>query len=158
MWTKLGLRQWTFHGTPPGLPKPKRRGFLPSGLRMAGGTVVLAFAKILLFDIARTSQYGLKWNTGPRDGEMPPLSDKAQRLKRAQDNLFETLPLFLGAVLIAHVANKESEITALGAQIYFWARVAYVPLYAWGVRQIRSLVWLVSIVGLGMIAQAILLP
>ena len=95
---------------------------------------------------------------GPRDGEMPPLSDKAQRLKRAQDNLFETLPLFLGAVLIAHVANKESEITALGAQIYFWARVAYVPLYAWGVRHLRSLVWIVSIVGLGMIAQAILLP
>ena len=61
-------------------------------------------------------------------------------------------------MLIAHVANKESEITALGAQIYFWARVAYVPLYAWGVRHLRSLAWLVSIVGLGMIAQAILLP
>lgn len=128
------------------------------GLMMAAWTLVLAFAQILLFDIARTSQYGLKWNTGPRDGEMPPLSDKALRLKRAQDNLFETLPLFLGAVLIAHVAGKESEITALGAQIYFWARVAYVPLYAWGVRQIRSLVWLVSMVGLGMIAQAILIP
>jgi uncharacterized MAPEG superfamily protein len=79
-------------------------------------------------------------------------------LKRAQDNLFETLPLFLGAVLIAHVAGKENETTALGAQIYFWARVAYVPLYAWGVRHLRSLVWIVSIVGLGMIAQAILLP
>ncbi|WP_312161439.1 MAPEG family protein [Phenylobacterium sp.] len=128
------------------------------GLMMAAWTLVLAFAQILLFDIARTSQYGLKWNTGPRDGEMPPLSDRAGRLKRAQDNLFETLPLFLGAVLIAHVAGKESETTALGAQIYFWARVAYVPLYAWGVRHLRSLAWLVSIVGLGMVAQAILLP
>lgn len=128
------------------------------GLMMAAWTLVLAFAQILLFDIARTSQYGMKWNTGPRDGEMPPLNPRAERLKRAQDNLFETLPLFLGAVLIAHVAGKESEITALGAQIYFWARVAYVPLYAWGVRHLRSLAWLVSIVGLGMIAQAILLP
>ena len=51
-----------------------------------------------------------------------------------------------------------SEITALGAQIYCWARVASVPLYAWGVRHLRSLAWLISIVGLGMIAQAILLP
>lgn len=128
------------------------------GLMMAAWTLVLAFAQILLFDIARTGQYGLKWNTGPRDGEMPPLSARAERLKRAQDNLFETLPLFLGAVLIAHVAGKENEVTALGAQIYFWARVAYVPLYAWGVPHVRSLVWLVSIVGLGMVAQAILLP
>ena len=127
-------------------------------LSMLAWTLVLAFVQILLFDFARTGQYGLKWNTGPRDGEMPPLSDRAQRLKRAQDNLFETLPLFLGAVLIAHVAGKENETTALGAQIYFWARVAYVPLYAWGVRHLRSLVWIVSIVGLGMIAQAILLP
>ncbi|KRB52166.1 MAG: MAPEG family protein [Pseudomonadota bacterium] len=128
------------------------------GLMMAAWTLVLAFAQILLFDIARTGQYGLKWNTGPRDGEMPPLSARAERLKRAQDNLFETLPLFLGAVLIAHVAGKENETTALGAQIYFWARVAYVPLYAWGVPHVRSLAWLISIVGLGMVAQAILLP
>ena len=54
--------------------------------------------------------------------------------------------------------STASSITALGAQLYFWARVAYVPLYAWGVRHLRSLAWLVSIVGLGMIAQAILLP
>jgi uncharacterized MAPEG superfamily protein len=128
------------------------------GLMMAAWTLVLAFVQILLFDIARTSQYGMKWNTGPRDGEMPPLSPRAERLKRAQDNLFETLPLFLGAVLIAHVAGKENETTALGAQIYFWARVAYVPLYAWGVPHVRSLAWLISIVGLGMVAQAILLP
>ena len=128
------------------------------GLMMAAWTLVLAFVQILLFDMARTSQYGMKWNTGPRDGEMPPLSPRAERLKRAQDNLFETLPLFLGAVLIAHVAGKENETTALGAQIYFWARVAYVPLYAWGVRHVRSLAWLISIVGLGMVAQAILLP
>ena len=128
------------------------------GLMMAAWTLVLAFAQSLLPAIAQTSEYGLKWNAGPRDGEMPPLNDRAQRLKRAQANLFETLPLFLGAVLIAHVAGKENESTALGAQIYFWARVAYVPLYAWGVRHLRSLAWLVSIVGLGMIAQAILLP
>ena len=71
------------------------------GLMMAAWTLVLAFAQILLSAIAQTSQYGLKWNAGPRDGEMPPLNDRAQRLKRAQANLFETLPLFLGAVLIA---------------------------------------------------------
>lgn len=127
-------------------------------LTMAAWTLVLAFVQILAFDVARTRQYGSKWNVGARDGQMPPLSAVAERLKRAQDNLFETLPLFLGAVLIAHVAERTSGTTALGAQIYFWARVAYLPLYAFGVPMVRSFVWLVSIVGLGMIAAAILLP
>lgn len=127
-------------------------------LMMAAWTLVLAFVQILLFDMARTSQYGLKWNTGPRDESMPPLNPKAERLRRAQDNLFETLPLFLGAVLIAHVADRANGVTALGAQIYFWGRVAYVPLYAFGVRQVRSLAWLVSVAGLVMVASQILTP
>lgn len=127
-------------------------------LTMAAWTLVLAFVQILAFDMARTRQYGARWNMGARDGQMPPLTAGAERLKRAQDNLFETLPLFLGAVLIAHVADRTSAMTALGAQIYFWSRVAYLPLYAFGVPIIRSLVWLVSIVGLGMVAAPILLP
>jgi uncharacterized MAPEG superfamily protein len=125
-------------------------------LKMAAWTLVLAFVQILLFDFARTGQYGLKWNTGPRDEVMPPLSAPAERLNRAQANLYETLPLFLGAVLIAHIAGRENATTALGAQIYFWGRVVYVPLYAFGVRQVRSLVWLVSLVGLIMVAVRIL--
>jgi uncharacterized MAPEG superfamily protein len=127
-------------------------------LTMLAWTLVLAFIQILLFDFARTGQYGLKWNTGPRDEEMPPLSPRAERLRRAQHNLFETLPLFIGAILIAHVAGRDSRTTALGAEIYFWGRVAYVPLYAFGVKQVRSLVWLISLVGLLMVYWAILAP
>jgi len=127
-------------------------------LTILAWTLVLAFVQILLFDVARTSQYGLSWNTGPRDETMPPLTPMAERLRRAQDNLYETLPLFIAAVLIAHVGGRDSRWTAIGAQIYFWARVAYVPLYAFGVRQIRSLVWLVSIAGLVIIAIRILTP
>mgnify|MGYP002128765222 CR=1 FL=1 len=74
-------------------------------LTLLAWTLVLAFVQILLFDFARTGQYGLKWNTGARDEKMPPLKPEAERLKRAQDNLFETLPLFIGFVLIAHVAG-----------------------------------------------------
>lgn len=125
-------------------------------LKILAWTLVLAFIQILLFDFARTGQYGLKWNTGPRDETMPPLKPQAERLRRAQDNLYETLPLFIAAILIAHVAGRENAQTALGAQIYFWGRVVYVPLYAFGVRQVRSLVWLVSTAGLIMVASRIL--
>lgn len=120
-------------------------------LTMLAATLVLAFVQILLFDFARTAQYGLKWNVGPRDAATPPLSPFAGRLQRAQNNLFETLPLFVGAVLVAHVAGKADAQTSLGAQVYFWGRVAYVPLYAFGVTGLRSLVWIVSVAGLGMI-------
>lgn len=127
-------------------------------LRLLAWTLVLAFIQILLFDFARTGQYGLKWNTGARDETMPPLSPMAGRLKRAQDNLYETLPLFIGAVLLAHVAGRETSVTAIGSQVYFWGRVAYVPLYAFGVRHVRSLVWLISTAGLVAILYAILAP
>ena len=125
-------------------------------LSMLAWTLVLAFVQILLFDFARTGQYGIKWNTGARDESMPPLSPMAGRLERAQANLFETLPLFMGFVLVGHLAGIHTAGTALGAQIYFWARVAYVPLYAFGVKQVRSLVWLVGLAGLVMVAWPVL--
>lgn len=127
-------------------------------LKMLVWTLVLAFVQILLFDFARTSQYGLKWNTGPRDEAMPPLSPVAGRLQRAQHNLFETLPIFIGGMLVAHMAGREDTVTAIGAQVYFWGRVVYVPLYAIGIRQVRSLVWTVSTAGLIAIYYVLLMP
>ena len=127
-------------------------------LTMVVWSLVLAFVQIILFDMARTGQYGLKWNTGPRDEAMPEISPMGGRLKRAQDNLFETLPLFIAAVIIAHLTGRETANVTLGAQIWLGARVLYVPLYAFGVRQIRSLVWLVSIAGLGMIIAPLVMP
>jgi uncharacterized MAPEG superfamily protein len=127
-------------------------------LTMLVWALVLAFVQILLFDFARTSQYGLKWNTGPRDENMPALSPVAGRLQRAQYNLYETLPLFIGGVLVAHIAGRENELTAIGSQVYFWGRVVYVPLYAFGIKQIRSLVWLVSTAGLVALFIPILMP
>ncbi len=127
-------------------------------LTMLTWTLVLAFVQIMLFGLARTSQYGAKWNTGARDETMPPLNPVAGRLQRAQANLFETLPLFIGAVLVAHLAGRENAVTAIGAQVYFWGRVVYVPLYAFGIRHLRTLVWLVSFAGLVAIVYTILAP
>jgi uncharacterized MAPEG superfamily protein len=108
------------------------------------GVLVLAIIQILLFDIARTGQYGLKWN-------MSPLSDMAKRLDRAQANLFETLPIFIGAILIAHVSERADSLTALGAHLYLLGRIIYLPLYAFGLSPWRSLAWVASLVGLLMV-------
>ena len=80
------------------------------------------------------------------------------RLERAQANLYETLPLFIGAVLIAHVTGEDGVLTLWGSALYFWARVAYVPLYAFGVTGVRSAAFTVSLVGLCLIIAAVLIP
>jgi len=118
-------------------------------------TLILALVQIGAAGAARTAELGGKWNAGPRDAETPPPGKLAGRLMRAQANLFETLPLFIGAVLIAHVAGKDGDLTFLGAHLYFFGRLIYVPLYAFGVPYIRSLVWLVASAGLVMILTAL---
>jgi len=125
-------------------------------LTLLAWTIVLALVYIIAFDVVRTRQYGLKWNTGARDDAMPKLLPIADRLGRAQANLFETLPLFIAAVLIAHAAGVHSRWTVIGAQLYFWGRLIYLPLYVFGVPNVRSLVWIVSLFGLLMIVAAIL--
>ncbi|ALJ08331.1 MAPEG family protein [Brevundimonas sp. DS20] len=118
-------------------------------------TLILALVQVFLPAGARTAEFGSKWNAGPRDETPVATKPLTGRLERAQANLFETLPLFIGAVLIAHVAGQDSPLTVWGATLYFWARVVYLPLYALGLPYIRSLVWLVSLAGLVMIFAAL---
>jgi len=117
-------------------------------LTMLAWTLVLALVQVLLPALLRNRETGIKFNTGPRDGPAPPPGKLTGRLMRAQTNLFETLPVFAVAVLIVHVAGRENALTHYGALAYFVARVVYVPLYAAGVPFLRSLMWLVSIVGI----------
>lgn len=117
-------------------------------LYLLGATLILALVQILVTGHFRTRQYGTQWNAGPRDETMPPLDVMPARLQRAQDNLFETLPLFIGALLGAAYAGRLGFLTNLGAYLFFFGRLVYVPLYAAGIRYVRSLAWLVATGGL----------
>ncbi len=87
-----------------------------------------------------------------------PLGSSRRDCRRAQQNLFETLPLFAAAVLIAHVAGREGALTLWGAWLYAVGRLIYLPIYAAGIPYLRSLVWVVSLVGLILVLAAILGP
>ncbi|GBR53733.1 hypothetical protein AA106555_1412 [Neokomagataea thailandica NBRC 106555] len=112
------------------------------------GVILLALVNIFWASIARTKQYGTQWNVGARDGDTPPLNPFPARLKRAQENLFETLPLFLGAILTALAVNHTGWKTQWGGILYLGARVAYLPIYAAGIPVIRTLIFFVSLIGL----------
>ncbi|MFM2087554.1 MAG: hypothetical protein RLZZ237_2423 [Pseudomonadota bacterium] len=125
-------------------------------LTILGWTLVLALVQIMLPSLSRTRETGTAYNVSARDGAGPPVGKITGRLQRAQANLFETLPLFAAAVLILHVTAQESTLTLYGAALYLAARVIYVPLYAFGIPVVRTLVWLVSVAGLLMLLFAIL--
>ena len=127
-------------------------------LTLLGWTLVLALVQILLASTLRTRETGVQYNAGPRDGGAPPPRPVTARLQRAQANLFETLPLFAAAVLIAHVSGSEGDLTLWGCWLYLVARIVYVPLYAAGIPMVRSLVWLVSLAGLVLVLAAVLWP
>ena len=125
-------------------------------LTILAWTLVLAVLQIILHASVRNKETGLAYNMGARDGTPPPEGKLSARLHRAQINLYESLPLFAAAILLVHVAGRESELTLRGAQLYLAARVIYVPLYAAGTPVLRSLVWGASVAGLGMVLFAVL--
>lgn len=127
-------------------------------LMILGWTLVLALVQIMLPSTLRTRETGTAYNVSARDDKGPPVGAMTARLQRAQANLFESLPLFIGAILIIHVTARESPLTLWGAALFLAARVIYVPLYAFGIPVVRTLVWLASIAGLLMLLWAILAP
>lgn len=98
---------------------------------------------------------GMRAAFGNRDGlpEPSPLSGRADRAAR---NMLESLVLFVALVVAAHLANADQHRIDLGARIFFYARVAYFPVYLIGISHVRTAIWLVSLFGLGIIAAAAL--
>jgi uncharacterized MAPEG superfamily protein len=117
-------------------------------LKMLALSVVLGLVQIILASHAASMQRGYLWTASSRDVAVPELSGVAARLDRALRNFFETFPLFAAAVLTAHVAGIHDWMTEWGVQLYFWGRVAYVPVYAAGVFLVRSLIWNVAALGI----------
>ena len=117
-------------------------------LKMLGWSVVLGLVHIFVAAGLATAQRGLKWNAGNRDGEPQPLSGFAARAARANHNFLETFAFFAAAVLAVVLAKQNTPHTALGSQIYFWARAAYLPIYVIGIPYLRTAVWAISFWGL----------
>ena len=59
----------------------------------------------------------------------------------------------LGAAAAGHLGRK----TLIGAHLYFWARVVYVPLYAAGVPVVRTIVWTIATAGLLLVIAGLML-
>ncbi len=117
-------------------------------LTMLVASCVLCLFQIIVSSHAASLQRGYRWTASSRDAEVPPLTGVAGRLERALRNFLETFPVFVAAVLLVHVLDRESALSAWGAGLYTSARLVYLPLYAGGVPLLRSLVWNVAFAGI----------
>ncbi len=91
-------------------------------------------------------QHGVEFALTGRDDE-PGANAWNQRAEKALRNLQETYPVFL-ALAVAAALGRGDELSLWGSIVYLVARVVYLPLYLFGVKYIRSLVWTVSAAGL----------
>lgn len=111
-------------------------------------SALLAGMHVLVQSETYRHQYGLKHAAGARDDEAPrtPVNGRAERALR---NFLETYPIFVALSAGILIGGLQDQLTLWGAALYFWSRWLYLPLYLFGVPNIRSLVWLVSVAGLG---------
>jgi uncharacterized MAPEG superfamily protein len=114
-------------------------------------SVLLAFVQVLIAAASANQQVGLSTLAGNREG-MAELTGFAGRARRAHLNMIENMVLFTILVLVAAIAGKANAMTAMGALIFFWARLAYAVIYLIGIPWLRTLAWFVSVIGMVIIA------
>ena len=123
--------------------------------------VVLTWVMVFGAALVRVKAWtptGMKIAFGNRHDVPAVQTPFAARADRAAKNMIENLPLFIGLVAVAHLSGRATAMrdrVELGAHLFFWARVAYWPIYLAGVPYLRTLVWYVSIGGLALIFTAL---
>ncbi len=124
---------------------------MPIELKVLGYAALLQLVQFVLMAAPVSAQLGIAYTGGHRDEQLQ-ATGVPGRLKRAFDNHFEGLILFTIAVLVIVLGDASTGLTEKCAWAYLWARILYVPAYAWGVFLVRSLIW-----GIGFTATAIML-
>ena len=110
-------------------------------------SVALTFVQMLLAVGGAVLQIGLDDLASNRE-RLPAATSWAGRAQHAHRNMLENLVLFAVLVLVTEITNKNSAMTGLGAELFFWARLVYAVVYVIGVPWLRTLVWGISAVGL----------
>jgi len=110
-------------------------------------STLLFFAIIITQAMLAIGQNGLPAQGGSRDN-LPEPTVLRQRFGRLIANFQENLVMFAIVVGVAHVAGVSNETTALGATIFFYARVGHAVVYALGLPWIRPLFWAAAVGGM----------
>jgi uncharacterized MAPEG superfamily protein len=121
--------------------------------------LVWASALLLVLVVIQASAgilaQGAMTMAGPRDDLPEPKGFQARTL-RVVDNHREGLTLFAPLIIVAALAHISNSWTVLGAELFFWGRLAHAVLYLAGVPMVRPLAWGVGLAGTIMVLLAVL--
>jgi uncharacterized MAPEG superfamily protein len=121
-------------------------------LTVLGWSFVLFLAHMAIQGGTALRDRGTAFNAGPRDDPPKPLGRMAARAQRTFDNFKETYPIFIALALGLAITGRSGGLAATGAWIWFYARIAYIPLYLMGIPYLRSLAFGVAAAGLALMA------
>jgi len=110
-------------------------------------SVALTIFQMLITVSGTTLKIGIPALVGNRDQITPP-QGWIGRARRAHLNMLENLVLFAILVCILELAGTSTPLTVIRANLFFWGRVVYFPLYLFGIPWLRSLAWMTSMAGL----------
>jgi uncharacterized MAPEG superfamily protein len=116
-------------------------------IRVLGWSVILLLVHIVIQALSLIKDGGLGYVMSNRDGEVG-ISLVTDRLTRGLRNFVETYGAFIALVVALAATGKVGGLGATGALVWFWARVVYIPVFAFGVPVARTGIWTVSIIGL----------
>ena len=95
---------------------------------------------------------GLMAQAGSRD-ELPEKRVFHARVTRLRDNMIENLLMFATVVLVAQAMGVSNDMTILGAQLFFFSRLAHAIIYLMAVPLVRPVAFAVAWAGIILIAR-----
>ena len=108
---------------------------------------LLQVLQFILYALPANLELGTRYTAGSRDhAPDQQMSKRTARLGRALDNHFEGLILFGIAAVVISLSGQSSALTAFCAYAYLFARILYIPAYAFGLNPWRSVIWAVGFV------------
>jgi uncharacterized MAPEG superfamily protein len=125
-------------------------------LWMLMGSILVLFGTIVVQVLITLGNIGLVSAMGNRTDVAYPPPGIAGRAERAVRNTVYALAMFAPVVLTAKVAGISTDMTVLGAQLFFYARIAYSIVYIAGIPWLRTAVWAASMIGIGMVMLALM--
>jgi uncharacterized MAPEG superfamily protein len=110
-------------------------------------SVVLWLVHVLVQASLGSAQMPFGYLFSARDKSAPASGVLYGRATRALANYVENFTPFVAVALALLVTQRTGGVGAIGATIWILARIVYIPIYAFGIIYVRTLVWTVSIVG-----------
>jgi len=88
--------------------------------------------------------------------DMAPWTGWNDRLNRAIKNLIESITIFAPIVMAIQMLGLNDNLSALGAQLFVFARIVHAFVYTLGVPWVRTVAWFLGVIGIVMVASPLL--